>query len=47
MLRPKGGCPEDKGIEFCRWGDGDKDWARLDRPLTRWNIGVAFAFVEM
>lgn len=51
MLRPKGGCPVHKpteGIEFCFWGDGDHDYARMDdRPVTRWNIGIAFAFVEM
>lgn len=50
MLRPKGGCGARdiaKGLDVCE-GKG-KDHFRLhsDQPLARWDIGIAFDFVEM
>ena len=49
MLRNKTGCyvRTIKGIEYCAHDDVNKDKLHSDRPLARWDIGIAFAFVEM
>ena len=58
MLRPKGGCDRDEG-QFGKFNDrdacfpqggenheGDHFWTD-ENPGWRWNLGVAFGFVEM
>ncbi|KAL6722301.1 hypothetical protein ACLMJK_001408 [Lecanora helva] len=52
MLRGKDGCDDvvtDKktGIKGCIYEDERKDKLYSDRPLARWDIGIAFAFVEI
>ena len=50
MLRNKAGC-EDRGItrglDYCIYQDSSKDKPHSDQPLARWDIGIAFDFVEM
>lgn len=48
MLRPKGGCIEvkDKGLDVCE-GKGEVVRPHSDQPLARWDIGIAFNFVEL
>lgn len=49
MLRPKGGCIEikDKGLDVCQGKGKDNFHPYSDQPLARWDIGVAFDFVEI
>jgi len=52
MLRPKGGCDArvtGKGADVCERGGKGKESIRLysDQPLARWDIGIAFDFIEM
>jgi len=50
MLRPKGGCAErgiGEGLDDCV-DKGNKNFHHYsDQPLARWDIGIAFDFVEM
>ena len=50
MLRSKGGCDEEyteKGLDACKTGNSDHWYYKSDQPLARWDIGIAFDFIEM
>ncbi len=49
MLRNKTGCFEKTvdGVDVCLYDDTKRDKLHSDRPLARWDIGIAFDFVEM